>query len=262
VVARHLPHHERLAVARITPAVARALEGPALHASHLVTHLAGGVETLDRFLDLLHGGRSLDEREPPVQALPDAVRGDPLAALGAQIPRLPVADQPAAIDAFLAAAQTLPAPRSALVEALIQAAVNGPQALRDRSNLAWHAARQEVQQGANIHDAVQRLGVAAGPQEIEHLNNMAWDCVKAAVLAGTEDLAAALQTHGITNRLVIATARHDAAVQAVFRGEDLDATISRYGLSQESEIWYVRLMHIAQHARSSSQAGPSGDAPT
>lgn len=95
-----------------------------------------------------------------IRALPAPMRSAPLYALGLRLLALPEAEQPAAIAAYIEAADEIPLPhRHPALQHLVDAARAGPWGLEQRERRAMRDAEAAVRAGDNVCNACQRYGV-------------------------------------------------------------------------------------------------------
>ena len=232
-IAGHASPVDRIELAFAHPRALYRVIAEEARAARITITDAPGVTTLAGFRALLgNGARSIQglDRKP--------LRGEPLAALGARIPRLPANDQQPAIDAFLASAQDIPGPRPALLDALMRAAANGPGGLatREREAVAFDGpATVAVEDGENVQAVAQRHGIS-GPAAITRLERVAtfgpaWRAVK-----GGEDVRVVAQRHGITDPEAIARLTEKAARVAVRGGENVQVAAQRYRITDPEAI--------------------------
>jgi hypothetical protein len=191
------------------------------------------VNTLVGFHDLLH---AIQRR------LPESFRREPLAALGARIPRLPENQQQQAIDAFLIdaiEAQTFPGPRPLLLDELMRAALRGPLGLAIRETNAvgeYGPATTAVRNGENVLTVADRYGIT---------NEAGIDALEATAVNGP-GVAAALRDgatvqnvarrFGVFDSERISELTWVAAKEAVRRGSPALEVIGAFNITDQEEI--------------------------
>lgn len=180
---------------------------------------------------------------PEIQCLHQNLQGEPLAALGARIACRPPNEQQPAIDAFLASAQNLPAPRPALLDDLMQAAANRPGGLaaREKAVVAFFngPASVAVRGGENVQAAAQRYGII-NPAAIALLEMTSVTGPAGADVMNGGSVTATAERYGIAGAYAIRTLERISvdgyARAAVWSGASVTAAAERYGIADAGAI--------------------------
>ncbi len=162
-----MTHLEFEAVAEVRRRAPSEAQSRAL-AEALVTRAAPEVTRLDRFIAVLG---EYGDANATIQALPAALRGEPLLALARRILLLPHREQRAATAALREAAETITGPRPTLLNELLQAAGPGGKGLEQRELTLVRgsgAAITAVAAGRNLNEVAWEHGICA-PNSIQEL---------------------------------------------------------------------------------------------
>jgi hypothetical protein len=203
-----------------------------MRAALIVTTHAPTVNALARFNALL----------AMIEDLPKNLQGEPLAALGARIPRFPTDDQQPAINAFLARAHNLPKPRPALLVELVEAATQGPEGLKEREKAAaadGGPARVSVSVGENVEAVCQRDGIT-DPAAIFNLEWLSVDGPAGEEVRNGASVTATAEKYGIRGETAInrleSLSVDGPAGEKVRKGASVTATAKKYGIRGEAPI--------------------------
>ncbi|MCM5681446.1 hypothetical protein M8A51_18110 [Schlegelella sp. S2-27] len=156
--------------------------------------MAAYASTLDHVRVLLGGSAA----SLSIRRLPAGMRGAPLQALGLRLLALPDHERQPAIDAFLRAAEEVPAERrGAGLQQLIDAARTGTRGLEQRERDAMRHAEAAVRRGDNVCNACQCHGVTLRDLRLA-LEMLAVRCHAGPAVAAGAGVAKVAALHGIS----------------------------------------------------------------
>jgi hypothetical protein len=239
-LAMYLDDHDVLALSGVNRQFLAAL-APERRAIRIAHHEAPAVETLADFRRVLDGGGDPAHQAHSIAALPPALRGAPLIALGARLARLPAQDLDAAADRFLAHPVPQELAHDTLLQGLRESARGGAAALRTREAqlvAQGGAAHEAVLGGGTASGAARRFGLA-GDQATRELDALALPRARAAIDSGAAVPDAVRQAGLMRPDSLAGLQRHATdthGLPAVARGEPPEQVAARLGIDDQGQI--------------------------
>lgn len=251
-VVRHLSAEDRIAFSEASPRSVQPIIRDQLDAAEVMMR-ASRLNAYDAFVPFLQN----------VWSLPLSVQGETLeaiqarlAALGAQIPRLPDNAHAMAIDRFLQAAESMPEPLLALLDELIHAAQNGLPGLLGRENRAHQYAMEALRNGASLETVMNRYAIT----HPGHLPSVYLRAASMAIWRGAT-VPDAAREFGITGEVQIADLERIATLgparTAVRGGAPVDEIIARFGIKGEEAMSALEYASVIGPAGAALSAGAS-----